>query len=51
VIVSAYNILKNIDVALRVFMREVMPHQCSVEALDGGFNVRCALPENVCRFL
>jgi len=46
VIVSAYNILKNIDVASRVFMREVTPHslfQCSVEALDdGGFNVRIA---------
>ena len=45
-IISAYNILKNIDVASRVFMREVTPHslfQCSVEALDdGGFNVRIA---------
>jgi len=43
VIVSAYNILKNIE---QVFIREITPHslfQCFVEALDdGGFNVRIA---------
>jgi len=44
VIISEYNILKNIDVASQAFMREVTPHslfQCSIKALDnGGFNVQ-----------
>ena len=42
VIVSAYNVLQNIDVTSRILMCEIMSYsllQCSVETLNGGFDI------------